>query len=100
LQKHREYVRVRASKKTARRCDDQVTARTRPTEREKRTVDDISVRAGDPFDYATPKTPTTDEKRLHELEERLAHELLDDEERQELRDQVLRLRRLLRRLSR
>jgi hypothetical protein len=32
---------------------------------------------------------------LRLLEERLAHELMDDEERQELRDRVLRLRRRL-----
>jgi len=38
-----------------------------------------------------PKVPP--EKRLAYLEERLAHELMDDEERQQLRDQVLRLRR-------
>jgi hypothetical protein len=34
---------------------------------------------------------------LRHLEERLAHELLDDEDRQELRDRVLALRRRLRR---
>jgi hypothetical protein len=45
--------------------------------------------SGDPF---TAKTPRPDEKRLAVLEERLAHELLGDEERQELRDRVLRLR--------
>jgi hypothetical protein len=41
---------------------------------------------------------TTREQRadqLRRLVERLAHELLDDEERQELRDRVLRLRRRL-----
>jgi hypothetical protein len=32
---------------------------------------------------------------LERLEDQLAHELLDDEERQELRDRVLRLRRRL-----
>jgi hypothetical protein len=32
--------------------------------------------------------------KLRVLEERLRHELMDDEERQELRDRVLRLRRL------
>ena len=32
---------------------------------------------------------------LRYLEERLAHELIDDEERQELRDRVLSLRRRL-----
>ena len=32
---------------------------------------------------------------LRVLEERLRHELMDDEERQELRDRVLRLRRRL-----
>jgi hypothetical protein len=35
-----------------------------------------------------PKAPA--EKRLEKLEERLAHELMSDEERQELRDRVLR----------
>jgi hypothetical protein len=34
-------------------------------------------------------------RRLAALEERLAHELMDDEERQELRDRILRLRRRL-----
>jgi hypothetical protein len=48
--------------------------------------------AGDPF---TAKTPKPGEKRLARLEEKLRHELLDDEGRQELRDQVLRLRRRL-----
>jgi hypothetical protein len=38
--------------------------------------------------------PSTADK-LAKLEERLAHELLDDDERQELRDRVLRLRRRL-----
>ena len=39
--------------------------------------------------------PSTEEKKLAKLEEKLAHELLADEERQELLDQVLRLRRRL-----
>jgi hypothetical protein len=38
-----------------------------------------------------PKVPA--EKRLEKLEERLAHELMSDEERQKLRDRVLRARR-------
>jgi hypothetical protein len=44
---------------------------------------------------SAPPHPSADEKcpeELRKLEERLAHELLDDEERQELRDRVLRLR--------
>jgi hypothetical protein len=36
--------------------------------------------------------PSTEEKKLAKLEERLAHELMDDKERQELRDRILRLR--------
>lgn len=48
--------------------------------------------AGDPF-TAKQHEPTA-EKRA-KLEERLAHELMDDEERQELRDRVLALRRRL-----
>ncbi len=44
----------------------------------------------------TPSTEVPAEKeRLEKLEERLAHELMDEEERQELNDQVLRLRRRL-----
>jgi hypothetical protein len=43
---------------------------------------------------AQPPHPSTAEK-LAKLEERLRHELLDHEERQELRDRVLRLRRRL-----
>jgi hypothetical protein len=54
---------------------------------------------------SAPAQPTTDEKpddtieahyaSLERLEEKYRHELLSDEERQELRDQVLRLRRKL-----
>jgi flagellar basal body-associated protein FliL len=43
----------------------------------------------------TIRTPTEKVARLRVLEERLRHELMDDEERQELRDRVLRLRRRL-----
>lgn len=58
------------------------------------TVDTTRIPpAGDPF-TATQHEPT-EEKKLATLEERLAHELMDDEERQHLRDQVLRLRRRL-----
>jgi hypothetical protein len=48
----------------------------------------------DTADSSAPAHPSTAEKRA-KLEERLAHELMDDEERQHLRDQVLRLRRRL-----
>ena len=44
---------------------------------------------------SAPAHPSTAEKRLAVLEERLAHELMDDEERAELRDRILRLRRKL-----
>ena len=50
--------------------------------------------AGDPFTSAPPH-PSTEEKKLAKLEERYRHELMDHEERQELRDRVLRLRRRL-----
>ena len=46
----------------------------------------------------TIRTPTAKVARLRQLrvlEERLRHELMDDEERQELRDRVLALRRRL-----
>jgi hypothetical protein len=46
-------------------------------------------------DSSAPAHPSTAEKKLAKLEERLAHELLPDEERQELRDRVLALRRRL-----
>ena len=42
---------------------------------------------------AHPRTPT--EEKLAKLEERLRHELMDDEERQELRERILRIRRRL-----
>ena len=45
-------------------------------------------------DSSAPAHPSTAEK-LAKLEERLAHELMDDEQRQELRDRVLALRRRL-----
>jgi hypothetical protein len=44
---------------------------------------------------SAPAHPSTEEKKLAKLEERLAHELLDHDERQELRDRVLALRRRL-----
>jgi hypothetical protein len=37
---------------------------------------------------------TAGEAKLAKLEERLAHELMDDEERQELPDEIMRLRGL------
>jgi hypothetical protein len=45
-------------------------------------------------DSSAPAHPSTAEK-LAKLEERYRHELMDDEERQELRDRVLKLRRRL-----
>jgi hypothetical protein len=54
-------------------------------------VDTRSIRT--PEVPASP--PSTEEERLARLEERLRHELMDDEERQELRDRVLALRRRL-----
>jgi hypothetical protein len=41
------------------------------------------------------RTPTEGEARLAKLEERLAHELMDDEERLELRERIVCLRRRL-----
>jgi hypothetical protein len=49
--------------------------------------------AGDPFSAVKQSQPIA--VGLHELEERLAHELMEDEKRQELRDRVRRLRRRL-----
>ena len=40
-----------------------------------------------------PRPKITPEKRLEKLEERYRHECMDDEERGELEDLVLRLRR-------
>jgi hypothetical protein len=45
-------------------------------------------------DSSAPAHPSTAEK-LAKLEERYRHELMPDEERQELRDRVLSLRRRL-----
>jgi hypothetical protein len=42
-----------------------------------------------------PNAKVPADKRLARLEERFRHELMDDEERQELRDRVLALRRRL-----
>jgi hypothetical protein len=52
------------------------------------------MRTVDTTDSSAPAHPSTAEK-LAKLEERLAHELLDHDERQELRDRVLALRRRL-----
>jgi hypothetical protein len=59
---------------------------TWPTETKGRTVDEKIL--------AHPRT-STEENKPAKFEERLRHELMDDEERQELRDRVLRLRRCL-----
>ena len=40
---------------------------------------------------APAHSPSEREGKLTKLEERLRHELMDDEERQELRDRILRL---------
>jgi hypothetical protein len=48
----------------------------------------------DEHQSSAPAHPFTEEK-LAKLEERLAHELMDDEERQELRNRVMGLRRQL-----
>jgi hypothetical protein len=68
----------------------------RPT-REDTDVDEIRIHpAGDPFTAKlSPASLGTPSRRLLELEDRLAHELMDDEERQELRDRILELRRSL-----
>lgn len=49
--------------------------------------------AGDPFTSA-PAHPSTEEE-LRVLEDQLRHELMDEEERLELRDRILRIRRRL-----
>ena len=53
--------------------------------------------AGDPFTSAPPAQPSADQERLTErlrrLEERYRHELMDGEERQELRERIIRLQR-------
>ena len=54
-----------------------------------REVREVRVVAGDPFKAAQLA------RHLDSLEDQLAHELLGDAERQELRDRVLRLRRRL-----
>ena len=48
--------------------------------------------AGDPF---TARTPKADEERLARLEEKYHHEILNHDQRQELRDRIIRLRRRL-----
>jgi hypothetical protein len=58
---------------------------TRPTDTKGRTVDERIL--------VHPRAPA--EEKLAKLEERLRHELMEDEERQEPRDRVLTLRRRL-----
>jgi hypothetical protein len=60
---------------------------TRPTERMP-TVDTTKS-------SAPAHPPIESEAKLAKLEERIRHELIDDEERQELRDRVLALRQRL-----
>jgi hypothetical protein len=49
----------------------------------------------DTTESSAPAHPSNEELKLAKLEERLAHELMDDVERQELRDRVLALRQCL-----
>ena len=49
----------------------------------------------DTKDSSAPAHPSTEEKKLAKFEERLAHELMDDEERLQLKERTLRLRRKL-----
>ena|SRR5919107_3006122 len=49
----------------------------------------------DTTESSAPAHPSSEVKKLAKLEDQLQHELMDDEERQELRDRVLRLRRRL-----
>jgi hypothetical protein len=46
-------------------------------------------------DSSAPAHPSTEEKKLAKLEERLAHELMDEDERLELRERIIRIRRRL-----
>jgi hypothetical protein len=47
-------------------------------------------------DTTSIRTPSTEgEAKLAKLEDRLRHELMDDEERQELRERIIRIRRRL-----
>jgi hypothetical protein len=52
---------------------------------------DPRTRAGDGFAYAGVARRAEEEKQAR-LEERYRHELMDDEERQELRDEIRRRR--------
>jgi hypothetical protein len=49
----------------------------------------------DTTDSSAPAHPSTEEKKLAKLEERLAHELMDEDERLELRERIIRIRRRL-----
>jgi hypothetical protein len=61
---------------------------TRPTETWRNTVDTNILRN-------TPEKVARLRRDLRVLEDQLRHELMDEDERQELRDRVLRLRRRL-----
>jgi hypothetical protein len=67
-----------------------------PQHRKDPTVDEVRIPpAGDPFTSAGSLAHPSTAEKLAKLEERLAHELMGEEERQELRDRVLALRRRL-----
>jgi hypothetical protein len=59
---------------------------TRPTER-KPTVDE--------YQSSAPAHPSTEAKCLARLEERYRHELMDEDERLELAERIIRIRRRL-----
>jgi hypothetical protein len=72
-----------SERKRPRRCGN--TPGPGPQPLKEATVDTTSIR-----------TPSTEgEAKLAKLEERYRHELMDDEERQELRERILRIRRRL-----
>jgi hypothetical protein len=46
----------------------------------------------DTKDSSAPAHPSTEEKKLAKLEEQLRHELMDEDERLELRERIIRIR--------
>src|SRR5215212_8027062 len=89
LRRRKDLATIPLDIETAPRVYVEVHPGTRPTETEI-TVDDQRITpAGDPIHAA--KVKKLAQLKLDYLEERYRHELMDDEERQELRARILRL---------
>jgi hypothetical protein len=88
LRRRKDLATIPLDIETAPRVYVEVHPGTRPTE--KGSTVSKEILPGDPF---ASTSVAAEERLLARLEEKYAHEIMDDEERQELRDRILAIRR-------